>query len=417
MEKQEMNTTTILHHLKHGLNSPRATVIRIEALVAIATCLSFFLLIFGSWRRWCKHWFIQNGVLAAYTLSFSLVTYTMGSMQSSAARNEMFPVWALSLFPVLGCTNSITAYSLDDNKQYMRHMIQQVLCTGYVFLIICTITNNLAAVASMLLFFETQQRIGSRILACMLASEFWNPDKQIADYMESEHEIESQYDPVSMKGYTYLVQWNFGHMKLNATTGYKRKLERREGSVTIEKIWQCNNGLLGPGDASGELKDVCLSFALFQLLKRRFIGFHCAETGQMKTKDFVFKGLLLEREGGYGRAFNIIEVELSFLYDFFYTKYAFNYHLGFGALTWAISTTLCLCFIGVVTVIRRSRIGSSSDAITIVNTNTIDIIITLIVLASLALLELLQAILYWASNWGKVALACDYVRQPSLKRS
>uniref|UniRef100_A0A0A9HM00 DUF4220 domain-containing protein n=1 Tax=Arundo donax TaxID=35708 RepID=A0A0A9HM00_ARUDO len=95
----------------------------------------------------------------------------MGYMRSSAARNEMFPGWALSLLAVLGCMNSITAYSLDNNKQYMRHVIQQALVMAYVILIICSITSSLAFAAAFLLFFDTHQRNFCRILACMLVCE------------------------------------------------------------------------------------------------------------------------------------------------------------------------------------------------------------------------------------------------------
>lgn len=48
-------------------------------------------------------------------------------MQSSSIKNELYPVWAVSFFAVLECTNSITAYELDDNKQWMRQLVQLVL--------------------------------------------------------------------------------------------------------------------------------------------------------------------------------------------------------------------------------------------------------------------------------------------------
>jgi hypothetical protein len=58
----------------------------------------------------------------------------------------------------------------------------------------------------------------------------------------------SDSDPESMEGYDYPVQFP---------------------SVTIGQIWKrCGNS-----DDGKALKDICLSFALFQLLERRYHGF------------------------------------------------------------------------------------------------------------------------------------------------
>jgi len=55
--------------------SPRVTFIRIEGLVVAAAIMVLFLAIFGSWRWKRRSLFIQKGVLGAYILSSSLVTY------------------------------------------------------------------------------------------------------------------------------------------------------------------------------------------------------------------------------------------------------------------------------------------------------------------------------------------------------
>jgi hypothetical protein len=96
--------------------SPRRTILEVEAFVAGATTLLVLLLIFGLCRRRSSSMWIQGPVWLAYTLTFPLVTYTFGLMQSSTAKSQLYPVWAIALFLASGCTNSVTAYDLDETE-------------------------------------------------------------------------------------------------------------------------------------------------------------------------------------------------------------------------------------------------------------------------------------------------------------
>jgi len=96
--------------------SPRGTVLRIEASTLVAIALSFFLAIIGSCRRWSNRWIIQKGFLAAQVLTISLGTYSIGLMQSSSVKSEMYPVWAVSLLTLFGCVDPISTYNGLDYK-------------------------------------------------------------------------------------------------------------------------------------------------------------------------------------------------------------------------------------------------------------------------------------------------------------
>jgi len=127
---------TLLHYqLIDLLRSPRGTVLRIEALALVAIALSFFLAIFGSCRRWSNRWIIQKGFLAAQVLSISLGTYSIGLMQSSSVKSEMYPIWAVSLFALIGCVDPVTSYNgLDYKSPFSRMIFQLCLYCGYVLL-------------------------------------------------------------------------------------------------------------------------------------------------------------------------------------------------------------------------------------------------------------------------------------------
>jgi hypothetical protein len=91
-------------------------VLRIEALAFIAIVLAFFVVAFGSCRRWSNRWIIQKGFLVANALSLSLGIYSIGLMQSSPVKSKMYPIWAVSLLTLFGCIDSVTVFNGIDYK-------------------------------------------------------------------------------------------------------------------------------------------------------------------------------------------------------------------------------------------------------------------------------------------------------------
>lgn len=72
-----------------------------------------------------------------------------------------------------------------------------------------------------------------------------------------------------------------------------------------------NTTQVGPS----QLKNVCLSIALSNLLRRRFFGMDCAEAGLPETRKFALEGLFAEEDqaNNYSRGFHVIEERDSFL--------------------------------------------------------------------------------------------------------
>ncbi|KAL6841255.1 hypothetical protein ACP4OV_028773 [Aristida adscensionis] len=358
----------------------------------------------------------RNGTIvwAVYTLIFLIFTYTIGFMQSSPIKIELYGVWSVSFFAILGCTNSITAYELDDNKQWMKHFIQLAVYYIYICVLLQYMSDTFVAASVAFLFSVTIYKNIMQIHACVLASESWDSSKLLADYMKHNADPdESSYDPISLVGYNYLVSWAGAKIR-SEPPHYRKQFVTTENVITVEQIWHCDRRLMMSTEGA-QLKDLCLSFALCHLLRRRYFGFSCSESGLQKTHDFIFRGLLA-REEDYTRAFKIIEGELSFLYDFFFTKYALMYYQECEIFcTTVISVTLT--FLVILAVIRAHGIGRSLRNVTTMETKNVDIIITVLNLTLLALLDMLQLILYWFSDWGKVSLTCRYIRHSWSKRN
>ncbi|KAJ1281516.1 hypothetical protein BS78_04G312100 [Paspalum vaginatum] len=267
-------------------------------------------------------------------------------MISSPVKNGLYPVWAVFLLWAARCTSTITAYNLEDNQRWRRSLFDLIQYVFYVCIVgdLLAPTRNrglfdhfkpvstvrykqqplvtASASLSAVLFYTNVVRV---IAGWMVTNSV--PSKFVADHMRDQAKAttlaatgddgssaaEGLFDPTTMKGYRYLVVWpphQEGRLGPATYIFTPRKAFscRIIGPITIDKIWR----IIGTDDGCSKVKDVCLSFALSHLLKRRFFEMECAEAKSPETRAFVLQGLLPEEEAAsnYARAFHIIEVML-----------------------------------------------------------------------------------------------------------
>jgi hypothetical protein len=266
----------------------------VEALVVTAAALLLLQLIFGHCKRRWHNSFVRGVLLACNSLMFPLILYTLSIMQSSPIKNSSYPVWAV--FLIMASDGTLAVQQYDFYGSALMKYIQGVFEIGryffyaMIFLVLLSpvslkeswfTTDNITRISSassiwvraliisvfgtkisegaMLLLGKVLDLLICREVAAQMRKEEWAND----------HPTDS--DPESMEGYNYLVQFP---------------------SVTIGQIWErCGNSADGKA-----LKDICLSFALFHLLKRRYLGLACAEARLPKTRRFIFKKLLPSEE-------------------------------------------------------------------------------------------------------------------------
>ncbi|CAN6361908.1 unnamed protein product [Urochloa humidicola] len=418
-QQEDVNMTRAEEALSPWLNNPRRTIIQVEALVVTATVLLLLQFIFGSCKRRWPNFFVKGGLWVSNTLMFPLILYTLSMMQSSPIKNSSYPVWAVVLIIASSGTTVARQYDFyaTSLKKIGNTAVELARYSFYflMFLLLMTPTTwketwNLKK--AMHHMFISASSYWVRVLIAlvyvikafegMLLLKREDTDMEnctaVANWMkERVNDHPSDSDPESMEGYNYLVQ---------------------SPSVTIDEIWAS----CGITDEAKALKDTCLSFALFQLLKRRYLGLACAEAKQPKAHEFVFKKLL-PSEGQYKRAFQIVEVELGFCYDYFFTKYDFIYALVAAetkdpilreaAFFFLILSGLKIIFIFEVGVfaLRKSLILETPNPIIEVHSTNTDYSITLLVLGIALIVELLQVAFYLASDWVQVSLACWSVKK------
>ncbi|XP_056159759.1 uncharacterized protein LOC115671845 [Syzygium oleosum] len=421
------------------LKTAKGKLAMIELLVIFTAFLLLFLVAFGSCRRRCSGGVFRLVIFTAYTLSTYVLTYALGLMQEAPFRNELFPVWAVFLMIILGSADSISAYSLEDNEQWKSYNWQIMIKLIWLLFLIDWYfrdTSNTGFGTPYLLVVLTL-KADERARALMAASRqsLERYTKVVADYMSVEHES-GEVDPVRMRGYTYLVRGEEErpvNTFVRAKQFIKRCLGKEEGAlarhhrtpldnvdelITIEKVWMCEGTLLSSeGDPHKKLKDKCLSFALFKLLRLRYAGYSLPQEAHKKTWNLIRHGLL-SKEDGYKRAFRVVEDELTFLFDFFYTKYSIIFQPGrllFKLLEFIYVTLSIWSTTSILTYYKRH--DNNYQLGTMPNGLSIEVVVTSVMIISFIMVELMQFFFVGFSEWAKVIWICKYVQKKSWQEN
>ncbi|KAF8644987.1 hypothetical protein HU200_066257 [Digitaria exilis] len=373
--------------------------------------------ILGSLRRRLSHGALHGTVVGVYTLSYPLVGYTIGRMQSSNWYYNDFVVWAVFLLLLLGSTDSLTVCRLDDIDNWKSFYGKQLFKGFLIVSIIVKFGLDMDKVGYLwcpllaillVAILKSYVRIASMR---MVSKSYLGKNAMVIDEYMQNQDKSVTFNPVTMEGCGYIVAAERCCVKQPGCIPWYEKKDSLTKVTTVDQIWQCTRNLL-----LIERKDMCLSMALSKMLNRRFAGFELSEAEIEKGHDFVFKGLLVGEEK-YWRAFRVIEEELVFVHDMYYTTYSYLYQKGrylalcLPIIMFSLCLWLTLTCLHVNLQDRNNPSGSGSNP-SDRELKTCTIIITVV----LAFLELYQFYLYTASGWFKVAVIRHYLNKPFLQQ-
>ncbi|XP_039815358.1 uncharacterized protein LOC120678296 [Panicum virgatum] len=400
--------------------SPVGLLVRMEVLVTVSCALLATLVFLGSGRRTSRSAAFRFVVWLALMLCYPAVSYTIGLMQSGSFRNDLVVVWACFL---LGCADGIFACSVDDSDQQARTMLNQATQAIYVLLLLLSYISSLELQLLLLLLLlwvlnvaKLGMRLWDRLSAGrerVLTASNW----LISKHMGHEH-VRSiwDFDPATMKGYKYVV---LGEKDVkDGCAEYTLEDVTADDIITVDRVWQHeagNGSLLGKDSTvSRRLKDRCLSFALFKLLLRRLSRNPLQECDDIRTLVFVRRGLAGgDSSEDYGRMYRVIEVELGFLFDFFYARYpAPKQSLIPETVTFVAGVALGLSTLLSPALLRYRSPQAGNRSRSLVTTG-VDIWLTRFVIALFVVLQLFQYLSLILSDWHKVKMLCRYLRKPS----
>ncbi|KAF0894912.1 hypothetical protein E2562_004912 [Oryza meyeriana var. granulata] len=410
---------TIIHAIRKLFEHDDATrAASVQLWVVMTTLLLVFNFLLDFAGPWYSNRLLVPSVQIMEMLSTSMVTYTLGLMQLSATRvNDFFQVWGVLMVTL--------QYSVMVGRPYARSSKRIPLLD----LMSSFWAANLLRVQTVMLlkiplWFIWAANAG-RIIGYFLFSDksiTCNEENMrvVCDYMRYEHTLSkttcASSSDGAMRGYKYLV---FGEdeMKMKRTPGNEFRLEldvEHRSIVTVENIWELRDDsrslLGGGGDPDDRLKDVCLSFSLYKLLRRRFFDLPIHEARLDKTRRLVFDALLQEKND-YERAFRITEVELSFLKGFFHNRHAQMFANGFPFGTLVLSLLLIAATGYIAYPVQHIRMNQGDR-----NVINHGVGVTRFIVGLFILKELSEIAMYVFSQWTKVQLICMHIKHPRFGR-
>ncbi|XBI96997.1 hypothetical protein VPH35_033209 [Triticum aestivum] len=311
----------------------------VQILVLVSFMLQVFLLMFARMRRRNISIVPRTLLWLAYLLADSIAIYILGHMSFCGkphGRQQLMAFWAPFLLVHLGGQDNITAYSIEDSQLWPRHLLSFVVQTvgvAYVFYKYVAGSWTLVTAAA-LIFCSGFLKYGERVWA-LKSSSLDNMSKFLDSRKLAEAKREQR------------AQWGQGE------------------TLHHEEVLQ----------GAHDLPPICMA---------QFVDY------KFWPSPFQSKAVKLFDRGG--QMFELVEMQLSLMYDFLYTKaaVAFTWHGCFIRVISSVASITTLFLF-------QSSIGKNDF-------NRVDAIVTYILIAGAVLLEITTLLKAMGSTWTCASL-------------
>ncbi|KAJ0079661.1 hypothetical protein Patl1_24344 [Pistacia atlantica] len=297
----------------------------LRALVFISLISQLVLIIWGSRRKYNPNLWIAGLVWSAYLLADAVATMGLGVLLNNLgeiyehhgcsidANNELTAFWAPFFLLHLGGPDTITAYSLEDNELYLRHafgLVFQTVATVYIILLAWNSGSDLSFLA-----------LPMTVVGCLKYGErtftlFFANGDQLRDSMLTSPDAGPSY-PKFMNEFSLKHSEGF-HVEAQDVIAASHQVE-----ISVPAV---------PEPDSTPEEHIRKADDLFKKFKCLFVDLILSFQDRDHSR-YMF------RKMSYGEAFNVIEIELGFMYDLLYTK-ATVIHTSWGLVRRIITTFL-----------------------------------------------------------------------------
>nr|CAB3497120.1 unnamed protein product [Digitaria exilis] len=434
-------------HNPNGLVSEDALRIIVEAkacFVALALALAYFLTA-SQHRLWSSSHLVK-GFLFAVTQPVTRFLFGMFTMLLAMPfRSDLYLLWGILLLAGYEGVYTISGYCVSTRRSDLAvHEFARAYNVVTLGLYVRYYSHaSQFRYPLWALWALMVAKFLERIVRFKIANGRYGDSNTsfVADYMKHEDKIKNRKTPTksasstttedgqrfSLKDCNYLI---VGESKSKEKAErvedeYEAKYEPAHDTVTVAKVWNSDGELLLASSSNhgvddeheheheqeNELKDVCLSFALCKLLRRKFAGVATSESERPKGRRVVFDNLILS---GSRRTFRVVRTELGFARDLLYTKYPILFSSGFPVVSTVLfATTVAVSVWITVSAVRHYRIphGSTSN---VVDGRNVDLIITFVIVGMVTGMEICEFFIHLFSDWTKVMVISEYVRKPWL---
>ncbi|KAI5063763.1 hypothetical protein GOP47_0022310 [Adiantum capillus-veneris] len=384
---------------------------QITILMVLTMSLQLLLVITGFLRKHSSNSLLHSAVWMAFIALDALAAYAMGLMLGEGC-DTVFLLWAPILLFHLGAADSVSAYSPADNELWQRHgfkMTVEIVGAGYILARGGGSCKFLAT--GVLLFIVGGFKYGERVFALWSGSaeQMLRSARPIYKFMALDHhhhhhhQRDGTVDPPQPESAAY-----HGATLIVSGEANWYRIHQRESDhddpfkevVTYEAVVRCRD----LKKAARYIKDVCLSYALYKIYRRRLtnLRIHHKDDDYEKVRQILFPAGQLSPL----RIISVIDMELSFIYDGVFTKGSMGgCYQGMGVVTRFLS--IMLLFICAMDLLALDAAHIACEGVASVHLAG-ELTILLVTLA--LLVECVQMFKMMRSNWMRVWLACTYIR-------
>ncbi|TVU01729.1 hypothetical protein EJB05_52804 [Eragrostis curvula] len=354
-------------------------------------------------------------------------------------------------------------------QQTLWDAIDQIVRIGWIGYLIYSYVIGFRKPGFIILWVLTLVKAAQRVAAMEVAKSSFAVGKNAhlimgytAQMMEEEDTRDSQESGTALLRKCWYAVMGEDRLKREAgADGYRVELpesDEKKDLITVSDIWELAEGAEGkPADRllteHPKLKDLCLAFALFKLLRARFENLHVDTDVAVKNRDLIFGGL----GGGDGngasdmieehhseRVFHVIEVELNFMMDYYHSvvpvvlcnpwflvgNYIFVLLIVVNQAIMVLFITgnghllpIIGCLAGDVARMSHRAIdlfhclGHKLLKTIIIMFSSFNILVSLMLFLTFMLMEAWEFVVYVLSDWFLVSLLCEYTRRPKWQAS
>lgn len=341
-----------------------AAIFLASACMFVLSCLLFSLSLFGRLSgRAALNPTVRVFLYASFSLFLPLMSYMFSQARDEAKlqqqqyrnggggdqqlpfRAQVILIWMLLVELLRKKVDAILAAMSSSPLRAVHHQtlweaIDQIVRIAWIGYLIYSYTHGFRRPGFIILWLLTLVKAAQRIAAVELAKRSYAVGKNaylIVGYTTQMIEEEERDDdqqasgPALLRKCWYAVMGEDRLKREAGPDGYRVELPDSDEMdlVTVGDIWELAEGGEGkPADRllsdHPKLPDLCLSFALYKLLRARFENRQVDNDVTRKNRDLIFRGL---GSGGDGdgdddtaeRVFHVIELELNFVSDYYHS--------------------------------------------------------------------------------------------------
>ncbi|TVU00924.1 hypothetical protein EJB05_53655, partial [Eragrostis curvula] len=382
-------------------------LIRIESLVALVTVMFLVMFILDIFRCRTGSSTITNIMKIVDGVSDQIVVYLIGAMQSAGFKNQLFPVWAIVLVSLRASLGYLSGYSIVDRERRITEVANVIKFIG------AGVLNGTRALEFTkplwLLWAILTLRSMYKFVAHGRAIEsLWHgrSSEFLPEYLHVEHSEQDQSDDSRKKMYLVYGEANNKDIKIKKP-GYNLHLEvtNQESLLTLHKI----NEMFPKSTNSSRYNDMSLAFALSRLLRCRLEDVPLHTESITMTRKLIISEIIKAKPD---EAFRILELELAFVRDYFYTLYPMVFWRGLFSLSLSLLQSIATFTVTIwlAVGIRKVYKPRKDNFVIWVNGWNVDVVMTWVFMFFMIFKEAWEMVTYLLSNWTRLLLVCKYAQ-------